>query len=65
MVIFPIILCKIVPLQHNSVRTLSIPMDPKFSLIRGQYCLFEPAHEWSILITYVKNMGESSKYRKS
>ena len=39
MVIFLLLLCKIVRLQHTSLITQSIPMDPKHSVIEGLHCI--------------------------
>ena len=41
MVIFLLFLRNIVPLEHGSVTTQSIPMDPEHSVIKGLHCTAE------------------------
>ena len=38
-IIFLYFLCKMFPLQHISLKTQSIPMDPKYSVIKGLHCM--------------------------
>ena len=55
------LLCKIVPLNHDSLITHSIPMDPKYSVIKAWVKVFRIIPEFRILrLTFHRKSASKS-----